>query len=38
MKVRVIVNKGGGTANGDDEEKARIAAAFAAQASKPTCD
>ncbi len=30
MKVRVIVNTGGGTAKGDDEEKTRIAAAFAA--------
>jgi len=30
MKVRLIANKGGGTAKGDDEEKARIAAAFAA--------
>lgn len=29
MKVRVIVNKGGGTATGDEEEAARIAAAFA---------
>jgi len=28
MKVRVIVNKGGGTSKGDEEEAARIAAAF----------
>ncbi|HEV2816289.1 MAG TPA: diacylglycerol kinase family protein [Allosphingosinicella sp.] len=28
MKVRVIVNKGGGTSSGDDEEAARIEAAF----------
>ena len=28
MKVRVIVNKGGGTSKGDDEETARIEAAF----------
>jgi len=31
MKVRVIVNKGGGTSTGDDEEAARIKAAFEAQ-------
>jgi len=30
MKVRVIVNKGGGTSRGDDEETAQIKAAFAA--------
>jgi diacylglycerol kinase family enzyme len=30
MKVRVIVNKGGGTAKGDEEEAAKIKAAFAA--------
>jgi diacylglycerol kinase family enzyme len=30
MKVRVIVNKGGGTSRGDDEETAQIEAAFAA--------
>jgi diacylglycerol kinase family enzyme len=30
MKVRVIVNKGGGTSKGDDEETARIEAAFRA--------
>jgi diacylglycerol kinase family enzyme len=30
MKVRVIVNKGGGTSKGDDEETAQIKAAFAA--------
>jgi len=30
MKVRVIVNKGGGTSRGDDEETAQIRAAFAA--------
>jgi diacylglycerol kinase family enzyme len=28
MKIRVIVNKGGGTSRGDDEETARIEAAF----------
>lgn len=30
MRVRVIVNKGGGTSKGDDEESARIEAAFRA--------
>jgi len=30
MRVRVIVNKGGGTATGDEEEAGRIAAAFEA--------
>jgi len=30
MKVRVIVNKGGGTSKGDDEESAQIEAAFRA--------
>ena len=30
MRVRVIVNKGGGTSKGDDEEADRIQAAFAA--------
>jgi len=30
MKVRVIVNKGGGTSRGDDEETAQIEAAFRA--------
>jgi len=30
MKVRVIVNKGGGTSRGDDEETAQIKATFAA--------
>jgi diacylglycerol kinase family enzyme len=34
MKVRVIVNKGGGTASGDEEEAARIAAAFDAHGIK----
>lgn len=32
MKVRVIVNKGGGTSKGDEGEAARIAAAFDAHA------
>lgn len=31
MRVRVIVNKGGGTSAGDDEEAARIKAAFGAE-------
>ncbi|HYN45579.1 MAG TPA: diacylglycerol kinase family protein, partial [Allosphingosinicella sp.] len=30
MRIRVIVNKGGGTSKGDDEEAERIMAAFAA--------
>jgi diacylglycerol kinase family enzyme len=31
MRVRVIVNKGGGTSTGDEEEAARISAAFEAE-------
>ena len=37
MKVRVIVNRSGGTLKGAEDEEARVQAASPRRASMPTC-